>query len=506
MGDADTTTAGRHESLWIATTPRTDFDRLEGDLRVDVAVVGGGIVGITAATHLKEAGHSVAVLEADRVVEGVTGHTTAKLTAQHGLKYDSLLSRFGAERARHYARANEAAIEEVAGRVESMGIDCDFGRLPAYTYVEEPGRRRELRREAAAAERLGLPASFVEETDLPFAVEAAVRFDDQAHFHPRKYLLALAEDLPGDDCHVFEETRALDVDGGRTATVETDRGTVRADDVVLATHFPLVDPALYFARLSPKRSYVVAARLEEEPPAGMYYRPTQPYYSVRPHPSAEGPIVLVGGESHRTGEGGDVAARYERVERAARRDFDVAEVEYRWSTQDFASVDGVPLVGEAGPTTDGVYVATGFGGWGMTNGTAAGMLLADLVRGEDNPWAPVYDPNRFTPAASAREFASHNAASAGHFVGDWLSPRPTETAELSPGEGDVYRRGVRPVAAYRDEDGELHLRSAVCTHLRCVVRWNDGEGTWDCPCHGSRFDADGTVLEGPANRDLPRLD
>lgn len=494
------TTDGRHESLWIDTTPRTDFDPIDGDHQVDTVVVGGGIVGVTTALHLQEAGKSVALLEANRIVEGVTGHTTAKLTAQHGLRYDDLITQHGEETARLYANANQAAIEEVAGRVDAMDQNPEFERLPAYTYVEDEQLQGAVRAEVDAARRVGLPASFVRETDLPYEINCAVRFDDQAQFHPRKYLLGLVEEL--DDDTVFEQTPVTDVEPGSPGRATTEHGTVEADDVVLATHFPLVDPRLYYTRMRPKRSYVVTARLNESPPRGMYYRPTEPYYSIRPHPSAEGPLVLVGGESHKTGTGGSTAERYRRLLRAVHRDFDVAQMEYRWSTQDFVSLDGIPFVGRA---DDGLYLATGFGGWGMTNGTVAGMLISDLILGRENPWEKVYDPTRIKPLAGAKEMLGYNTKTAASFVKGWLSTLPEEVDDLAAGEADVFRRRASPVAAYRDEDGTLHATSAVCTHKYCILDWNDGEETWDCPCHGSRFDVDGTVLSGPATEGLQRF-
>jgi len=502
--DALESLPGEPRSLWLDTTQSTDFAPLDGDLRVDVAVVGGGIAGITTATHLREAGRTVALLEADRVLEAVTGHTTAKITAQHGLIYDHLRSTFDGRTARLYAEANEAAIEDVATRVDERDIDCDFRRQAAYTYVTDESNRRDVRREVSAARRAELPAEFVEETPLPYDVECAVRFDDQAQFHPRKYLLDLVEDLPGDGSDVFERTRVTDVSDGDPCRVETERGTVRADDVVVATHFPAFDRGGYFARQYPKRSYVLAARLNGPLPEGMHYRDEESYFSVRTHAGDDGEFVFVGGQNHETGRGGSTADRYRELAREARERFDVDEIAYRWSTQDYRTADRVPFVGRLGPGTDSVYVATGFGGWGMTGGTAAGMLLADLIVDGESPWEDVFAPTRLDFAASAREIASENAAVAREFVGDWATKPFTGVVTLSPGDATVSRDGGRVVGTYRDEDGEDHRVSAVCPHMGCLLEWNDGEKSWDCPCHGSRFTYEGEVLDGPANTDLPR--
>jgi len=494
--------------MWLATTPETDYAPLADGLEVDTVVVGGGITGLTAADRLTAAGQTVAVLEADRIAEGTTGHTTAKLTSQHGLLYDYLTSTFDDERARQYAEANEAAIDAVESRIEALGVDCGFERLAAYVYAASADDVDSLRSEAAAAADLGLPASFTESTDLPYDVPGAVRFDDQAQFHPRKYLLALAREIDdADGSHVFERTRATDVSGGRRPQVSTDRGTVRAEDVVVATHFPIHDRAFYFARLYPKRSYVLDLRLEDDAPEGMYYRPEEPYFSVRPRPTGEDSSVLVGGQNHRTGHGGSTADRYRRLERQARERFDVDSVEHRWSTQDYVSVDKVPFVGQHSPLGEHVYLATGFGGWGMTNGTAAGMVLADQILGRPNRWSEVYRPTRFDFGASKRDLFEHNAHSMKHFFEDYLGTAPAvDVSDIGRGEGGVVDADGEAVGVYRDDDGEYHAVSAVCPHMGCHVEWNDGERSWDCPCHGSRFEFDGSVIDTPAVDGLERYD
>ena len=507
------------ESLWMDTTPRTSFPSLSEDVHVDVAVVGGGIAGLATADRLKQAGETVAVIESGRVVESVTARTTAKVTAQHGLCYADLVDRFDEKTARQYARANQTAVETVADRVEEENIDCGFERKPSYTYVRSAERRKAVEDEVAAAQHLGLPASLVEDVPLPFDAEAAVKFDRQAQFHPREYLLALVEGIPGDGSHVFENTKATDVEDGETARVETNRGTVTADAVVVATHFPIVDHGLFFARMRPKRSYVMAAHVDGDPPEGMFYEPEDPYFSVRSH-RLRGPdgangagdgdggdgdgdrIVLFGGQDHKTGHEGNATERYRNLESHVRDRFDVKSVEYRWSTQDYVSVDGVPYVGAAGPTTENVYVATGFGGWGMTNGVAAGTILADQIRTGSHEWGDVFSPSRV--ALSSVPDAVHQNVHAGkEFVSGWLETLSgTDVQGLAPGEGTVVREGGTPTGVYRGEDGRLRAVSAVCTHTDCIVEWNGAEQSWDCPCHGSRFNAEGAVLEGPANEPL----
>ena len=494
---------GRPASVWLATTPETEYDQLDGDTSAETVVVGGGIAGLTTATLLAEDGRNVTLIERDRVGVGVTGHTTAKVTAQHGLIYATIARKHDRETARRYAEANKAGMEFVAERVTDHDIDCGFERLPAYTFTESADDIGTIRDEVGVARDIGLPASFVESVPVADAA-GAIKFDDQAEFDPRRYLLTLAEAFVDAGGRIFEETRATDIDGGSSCRVETEHGTITAEDVVVATHFPILDRAGYFARQYPKRSYVLAVQATNPPTEGMYYRSGTPYFSARSTEIDGETVTLVGGQNHKTGQGGSTVKRYRQLASVAREHFDVESVEYRWSTQDYVSVDKLPYVGRLGPFERNVYVATGFAGWGMTNGTAAGIMLADEIQGQSNSWLDTFDPLRATVRASAHEFAEENADVAKHFAGDWAKGlRTSDLRDLSRDEATVCRRDGDVLGVYRDESDTLHTVDAVCPHLGCLVQWNDGERTWDCPCHGSRFELDGRVINGPANEDLP---
>jgi glycine/D-amino acid oxidase-like deaminating enzyme/nitrite reductase/ring-hydroxylating ferredoxin subunit len=496
----------KRTSIWLDTGPaQPERPSLEHDVDAEVVVIGGGIVGITTALLLKEAGVSVVLLEAHRLARGVSGYTTAKVTSQHGLIYARLRSRFGADGAHAYGAANEAALDWIARRVEQDGIDCDFRRRAAYAYVSSGGNSSQVEREVDAALEARLPAALDETVPLPYDVEAAVRFDDQAEFHIRKYLLALAARLPGGGCHVFERSRAVAVDTGKECVVRAPGGSVTADRVVVATHFPFLDRSLAFARVHPQRSYALLCRIAGEPPDGMFISGDSPTRSVRAVPVEGDELLLVGGEGHRTGSGGDTEERYGALERFAREHWDVESVEYRWSAQDNTTLDSVPYVGPTTPRGDRVLMATGFAKWGMTGGTAAAAILADRLLGRENPWARLYDPNRFKPRAAAVRFVEENARVGLHFLGDRALKRGTRPIEdLRPGEGDIVRHAGEKVAGYRGEDGTLVAVSPLCTHLGCQVNWNRAERSWDCPCHGSRFAPDGAVLQGPAVHRLER--
>ena len=492
---------GEPISLWLSTTPETNFPVLQSGLTVDVAIIGGGLVGLTAATLLKAEGRTVAVLEAGRIVHGVTGYTTAKVTSLHSLIYADLTRHFGEEKARAYAEANQAAIEQIAELVQAKQIDCDFARTEAYTYTESDDEIDKVRAEVEAAVKLGLPASFTDETPLPFPVKAAVRFDNQAQFHPRKYLLALARDIPGEGSAIFEGTRVVKVEEGEPCVVTTEQGTIAARSIIVASHFPFNDKTLYAFRLHPHRSYVLAVRVAEPVPRGMFIS-TEPSHSVRSYPAPGSDLLLVGGEGHKAGQGDDTVARYQRLEQWARERFAVQSVEYRWSTQDNRTIDGVPYIGRYGPNSRHLYVATGFGGWGMTNSTVAGMLLRDLILERENPCSEVYDPNRAN-LTGVPDFVKQAGDIVKHFVGDRMTDAIPES--IAPGEGKIVNTPNGNIAMYKAEDGTVSTLSPACTHMGCFVLWNPAEKSWDCPCHGSRFTANGQVIHGPAIRDLEEI-
>ncbi|SHM42861.1 FAD-dependent oxidoreductase [Actinacidiphila paucisporea] len=493
---------GVDESYWMSSSDSTRFAPLTADVEVDVAVVGGGVAGLSAAWELAESGRSVAVVEADRIAAGVSGYTTAKVTAQHGLVYDRLRRTRGQEGARLYARSQQEAVERVAEVAGALGIDCAFERTAAYAYTLDSDARDTVRAEAVAAREAGLAAEYVEQTDLPYAVAGAVRIDGQAQFHPRAYLLGLAAALTARGGTIYERSRVTGLTEGEPCRLTTESGaTVTARDVVVATGYPVFDRALLFARLSPRRELVVAAPIDADAaPRGMYITDDEGKRSVRTAPLADGRrLLIVTGESYPPGAG-HVGERFRRLDAWMHERFPAAETAYRWSAQDNDPTDTVALVGPLHPGARHTYVATGFGGWGMSGGVMAGRLLSELVNGRRPAWADLYDPRRIMPVLKeAPALLRQQADVARHFIGDRLRPTHVDSvAEVAPGEGAVVRVHGSRCAVYRDKDGTVHAVSARCSHLGCLVAFNAAETTWECPCHGSRFDVDGAVLQGPA--------
>ncbi|AGM05784.1 FAD-dependent oxidoreductase [Amycolatopsis keratiniphila] len=492
-------------SLWLDTAPAPDRTGTPLPPEVDVAVLGGGIAGLTTAYRLARAGRSVLVLEAGRIAAGVSGHTTAKISTQHGLKYATLAKTKGTEAAAMYAYTQAAALDWIAAATAELGIDCGFTRSDSFVYTTRPETVESLEREAEAAAEAGLPATYVTEVDLDVPAVGAVKFASQAHFHPRRWLLALAAEIERAGGTIIEGVRAEGLDELGGTKVRTSSGDVRAGDVVVATHYPVFDRGLFFARLDPVRDLVVAGPVAgNRPPEGMYLD-ADTHHSVRSYLNDGVPYAVVGGEHYRVGDSVDVESRYERLATWAGEHAGVHRVTHRWSAHDLSTLDSVPYVGRYHPASRHLWVATGFGQWGMTGGTAAGLLLGDLLTGRDNPSAGLYDPNRFD-LRSAISTVENNATVAKFLVGDHLSAlrKPASLDELAPGEAKVTRDGGELVAAYRDPGGELHAVGAHCTHLGCLVAFNNAEKTWDCPCHGSRFGLDGSVIQGPAVRALPK--
>jgi glycine/D-amino acid oxidase-like deaminating enzyme/nitrite reductase/ring-hydroxylating ferredoxin subunit len=494
-------------SFWLETTPETDYPALSDGVAVDVAVVGGGITGITAAILLKEAGKTVAVIESKRIVQGATGYTTAKVTAGHGASYAKIRKAFGEEGIRTYARANEAALDWIAKLIEANRIDCDFERRTNYVYAESEDEVSQLRQEAEVERQAGLATRLVDETPLPFAVAAALRLENQAQFHPRKYLLALAATIPGDGSHVFEQSRVHKVKHGEPCEVVADQGVVRANDVILATHLPILDSGLFFTKAYPHRSYAVAAPLASAPdPQGMYINSGTPTRSIRTLRDGDRVLIQVGGNGHKTGEEDDTPARYDQLEEFLREHWpEAGEVEHRWSTQDYMAHDSVPYVGRLRRSAKHLFAATGYSKWGMTNGTVAALILSDAILGRENPWAELYDSKRLLRRSALTSFLRENASAGVQFFSGRLSRADrTRVDEQRPSEGALIRLRGRKTAVYRDAERRLHGLSPVCRHLYCIVDWNAAERTWDCPCHGSRYAADGTAIQGPTTEDLKR--
>lgn len=484
---------GTPDCCWSDALEDLGTAPLAGSVECDVMVVGAGIVGLTAALALCDSKRSVVVLEGRRVGRQVTGRSTGKVTTQHGLVYRHLIDTFGRETAQAYADANREALEQVREWIASFGIDCEHERKPAYAYATQPGSRDALEREAEAARSLGLEARTVGHAPLPFATSGALEFPDQSQFNPARYLVGLAHAVQARGGRIHEHSRARDfdqADDGRWQ-VSTGEGSVTARQLVVATHITVKSPVGYANRTQPRSHAGIAFRIGD-PAAfeGMYIAIDAPTHSIRTGRDREGPLLLVLGPRFDTGQEGDVAGRFRELERWVREHLPVGEAAWRWCNEDYDTADRMPYVGQPDPArAPGFHVATGFNAWGLTNGTAAGLLIASDIATGTHRRGSLYDPARPVPEGF-------------HRSGDTQS-RVDDAAGIAPGDGGILVRGEEKLAVWRDDAGQLHAVSAKCTHKGCTVTWNNADRTWDCPCHGSIFEAGGQVIHGPAREPLP---
>jgi glycine/D-amino acid oxidase-like deaminating enzyme/nitrite reductase/ring-hydroxylating ferredoxin subunit len=489
-------------SIWMETTAGPAYPVLAHDIHVDVAIVGAGITGTTCALQLKEAGKRVALIDARRVASGVTGATTGHLSQALDARYHRLEAKFGRDATRLVARSTRAAIEQIAGNAVGRNINCAFEYLPGYLFAEHAEQEGELEKEFVACERAGLRVSRGS-APLPFPTRGALIYAEQAAFHPRAYLLPLIERIRGAGSHVLEGTRVIAVDDGEPCSLHTAQGPViTAEQVVLATHAP-IESVLVENQVSHYRSYA-AAFAAKKVPYGLFWDLADPYHYVRSHRFGEDFVLIVGGEDHKIGKDPDTRGAFERLAGYASR-FSTDAMGARWSADVIEPSDGLPLIGHNPPESEHVFVASGFSGDGLVLGTLAGMILGDLCLKRPNPYAELYSPSRLKPLRRLGSFLAEHVEFPLHLVSDRL--RPTESQDLrslQPGEGRVVRHDGQRIAVARDARGKLHAVSAVCTHLGCQVAFNTAEQSWDCPCHGSRFDVDGAVLNGPATRPLTR--
>ncbi|HEV3036571.1 MAG TPA: FAD-dependent oxidoreductase [Candidatus Angelobacter sp.] len=500
---------GKNASIWEEDSKSTSrASSLQTDTSADVCVIGAGIAGLTAAYLLAREGKSVIVLDDGDIGGGETGRTTAHLSNALDDRYYELERLHGRAGAQLAAHSHTAAIDTIEAIIRDENISCDFTRLDGFLFVPPMESLDELEREWNAARRAGVSVEWAERAPLEhFDTGPCLRFPRQGQFHPLKYLYALAQSIERHGSKIFTSTHAQDVHAGAPARVETSHGPqVLANAVVIATNAPISETyGLYTANV-PYRTYAIAVPVARgKVTRALYWDTPDPYHYVRLQRSEEHKdvdLLIVGGEDHKTGQADNYAERFERLEAWTRERFPKFDsVAFRWSGQVLEPIDGLAFIGKHPLGRQNVYIASGDSGHGMTHGTIAGLLLRDLIMGRDNPWAGLYDPSRITLRAFA-ELARENI-NVGAQLTDWVKdPDVASLDQIAPGQGATVQSGWMKLAVYRDQTGAYHRRSAVCPHLGCIVSWNSAEKSWDCPCHGSRFDPYGVVINGPANNNL----
>lgn len=475
------------KSVWSESCKFNKRKELKEDIETDVLIIGAGITGILIGYFLKKEGKEVVLIDADKTANGNTKNTTAKITSQHDLIYDKLIREFGEEKARQYAKANELAIKKYKEIIDERKIECDFEEMSAYIYsVDEIDI---IKKEVEVARSLGIDAEFVENINIPLSIKGAVKFNNQAQFNPLKFLKDISEELV-----IYENTRALEIEEN---VVKTNGGVINANHIVVATHYPIMNaPGYYFMKMHQERSYVIA--LENcDNLDGMYKGYDKDTYSFRNY---EG-LLLLGGAGQRTGEN-ESGGSYDKLRKVAKELYPESVERYHWSAQDCMTIDGIPYIGRYSDSTPNIYVATGFNKWGMTSSMVSAMIISDMILENKNDFSEIFSPKRFDLSLSINNIANDLVETAKNFIAQKIEIPEDKIEHIKNGHAGIVEYNGEQVGVYKTQEGEVFIVSTKCSHLGCQLHWNADELTWDCPCHGSRFDYKGRLIGSPAVKNI----
>ncbi|TFD93572.1 FAD-dependent oxidoreductase [Jeotgalibacillus sp. R-1-5s-1] len=495
-------------SYWLEEENQAGtFPPVQEDLETEIVIAGGGLTGITTGYLLAQKGHKVIILEARELFSGTTGYTTAKVTAQHGLIYDELISHIGLEGARKFYEASNQALNFISTYCSSQSEKYDFSFQGASVFATNDDEQRQIELEQKAYEKLDIPFEIASGLSFDATAKTVLTMKQQAQFHPIKYLKALLEEFIQLGGKVFEHSPAVSVEEGSQMKVVTATGRkITCQKLVVGSHFPFIDKkGAYFSRLQPQRSYLIAVEPQNEFEGGMYITAGNPVRSIRQAAGQDSFIMLIGGEGHVTGRESNTLSNYLALEAYADEAFGIKQYLNRWSAQDLITLDKVPYIGPINQSSPNIFVATGYRKWGMTNGTAAALLLSDLIEEKDNPYIDLFTPSRFKADPSVKQAFAANMEVAGELIKGKLEPADKTLDEMENDEGAIVKVNGQKTGVYKDPQGQFHAVDPTCTHMGCECNWNDGERTWDCPCHGSRFSYTGEVIEGPAFMSLESI-
>lgn len=495
------------ESLWIETTKnKINLKSLEGDEETEVCIIGGGLFGLTTAYYLTKCGRKVIVLEKGKIGSKVSGNTTGKITSQHDLFYAHLIDDYGEEYAKKYLEANEKAIENIKQIIKEEQIDCDFSMQKSYVYTTKEDEILEIQKEVEAVNKLGKKAKFVDKIDLPIKIKGAIEFDGQAQFHPRKYMLGLANSIIKQN-KIYQYTTVTDVEkNGEKYNVYTDKGTVEAKYVVIASHFPIINmPGFYFVKMYQSTSYLIAIETESQLPQGMYINVKEPMYSFRTANCNGKEVLLIGGVGNKTGEPIEDNSHYEKLEKKAKEMYPDCKVLYRWNTRDCISLDKIPYIGEFSNLMKNVYVGTGFKKWGMTSTNVAANIVVDKIMKNENKYEEIFTATRMKPIKNRWEVENMLKQTVNSIALNKFKIEPYSIEQIKNDNAAIIEINGDNVGVYKDINGEIYAVKPNCSHLGCLLSWNNLDKTWDCPCHGSRFDYMGRNIYEPAIKNLEKI-
>lgn len=498
-------------SYWIESTKNLEknYSSLSKDIEVDVCIIGGGLVGITSAYYLLNSGLKTVILERNNICEHVSGHSTAKITSQHNLFYNYLIESYGKEFAKDYLASNEEAIERIKNIINIEKIECDFSTQDSYVYAYSEKELLDIQKEFESVKALGFPCELVNELPLPITSYGAIKFSNQAQFNPRKYALSLCDVLTKNNIDIYTNSIVTKVEKSDDSNyiVYTENNSVKAKYVILATHYPIVNfPGFYFLKMYQNMSYVIAVDTKCDLPEGMYINSAIPTYSFRTTPYKDKKLLIIAGSDHKTGKKINLENAYKNLEDKAKELYPNSEILYRWCTEDCISLDKIPYIGDFSSIMPNLYVATGFKKWGITFSNVASKIITDKILGKENKYEDLFKATRLEPIKNHEELGNMIKESMYSLVINKLKDSPDTLDDVKNDEGKIVEIDDKKVGVYKDINGECFFIKPVCAHLGCELSFNNIEKTWDCPCHGSRYDYKGNVICEPAIENLEVID
>lgn len=514
------------QSYWISSwiENKKQYPKLQKEETAEIAIIGGGLTGLTTAYYLTKAGKDVILVEKDSICNHTSGNTTAKITSQHGLFYNYLLQSVGKEQAKQYLEANETAIQKIENIIKEENIECDFERQDAYVFTQKQEEVEKIKKEVEALEYLGFHSEFVETIEVPIKekqkeekedkiniqkkVLGAIKFKNQAQFNPCLYAQGLASKIEERSGKIYENSKVIDIKKeGKGYEIQTEEGKLKAEKVVIASHYPIISlPGFYFMKMYQATSYLIAVETKEPLFQGMYINSEDPTISLRTAKWGEKRLLLVGGMDHKTGAKIDLKNSYQRLEEVAKQLYPDSKVLFRWSTEDCIPLDKIPYIGLFSNLWQNVYVGTGYKKWGMTSSNVAANIITDKILGKENPYEEVFQSTRLKPIKNYEELGNMLKEVGHSAILNKLEKIEEYTKDVKQGEGKIVEIEGKKVGAYRDKQGKLYVVKPYCSHLGCELSWNNLENTWDCPCHGSRFTYEGISIYDPAIKDLERYE
>jgi glycine/D-amino acid oxidase-like deaminating enzyme/nitrite reductase/ring-hydroxylating ferredoxin subunit len=500
------------ESLWISGTKKTNYQTLEKDEKADVCVIGGGIVGAITAYLLTKKGLNVIVLEKDKLCMGVTANSTAKLTSQHGLFYKYLYDEYGADFAKLYLESNENGIKLAEEIIQNENIDCDFEKKDSYVFATTITELEKVKKELNTLNKLGFDAEYVEKIEIPADnVLGAIKFKNQAQFNARKYTLQLFEKTSNLGAKIYENSKVEKIEKmGENYSISVGKNEVTAKYVVIATHYPIKNfPGVYFSKIYQDKTYVIAVDIGENKKTidGMFIQSCEPVISFRTAKYNEKELLIVAGSGHKTGQpNSKIEDNFINLENYIKKYYPNSKIMFKWSTEDCITLDKIPYIGKFSNLLSNMYVATGFKKWGMSTSHVAGKIITDLILNNKNKYADIYKATRLNPIKNIKELGNMIKESTNSLVLNKLKPINTEFKDIKLGEGGIVEIDGEKVGIYKRQDGEIFAVKPYCGHLGCLISWNNLEKTWDCPCHGSRYDYMGNIITEPTVKGLSRYE